>query len=109
MSPVHDISDEDDDDGPDDNCLHCYLPEIIDAWHQERPHIPGIQLAGDLVNIAGELIASYCVNRSVEEFERQLKLIEMQLYACAREMREVIEEKKAKGELPGQEKGPRAN
>ena len=44
---------------PDEDCLHCYLPEIVEAWRRAHPHVSQEQLLIQMSQVLGELVGSF--------------------------------------------------
>lgn len=43
---------------PDEDCLHCYLPPIIEAWVDAHPQVERQMLLIQLAQVLGEMIGS---------------------------------------------------
>jgi hypothetical protein len=49
--------------GPaDENCLHCYLPRIIDEWAKNHPTVSDQDMLISVAQLLGELLGSAAYN-----------------------------------------------
>jgi hypothetical protein len=71
----------------DPDCLHCYLPEVIEAWRKEHPHVPLREVIGQVGQLVADMLASDTLKGTDQDFARFLAQLTTHIMKCATEGR----------------------